>query len=111
LKILAKLIFECLRFIFRSKQDIALENLALRQQLAVQQRSIKRPKIKNSDRIFWIWMARFWNNWRSSLIVVSRETWLYWPVGWSVKGNLSERVFLFETFIVLSPKNSDLFDR
>jgi hypothetical protein len=30
----------------------------------------------------------------------------YWLVGWSVKGNLSERVFLFETFIVLSPKNS-----
>jgi len=54
LKILAKLIFEFLRLIFRSKQDIVLENLALRQQLAVQQRSIKRPKIKNTDRIFWV---------------------------------------------------------
>jgi len=32
LKIFAKLIFEFLRLIFRSKQDIVLENLALRQQ-------------------------------------------------------------------------------
>ncbi len=47
LKTFAKLIFEFLRLIFRSKQDIVLENLALRQQLIVQQRSIKRPKIKN----------------------------------------------------------------
>jgi len=37
LRILAKLVFEFLRLIFRSKQDIVLENLALRQQLAVQQ--------------------------------------------------------------------------
>jgi len=36
LKILARLIFEFLRLIFRSKQDIVLENLALRQQLAIQ---------------------------------------------------------------------------
>jgi len=62
LRILAKLVFEFLRLIFRSKQDIVLENLALRQQLAVQQRSIKRPKIKNTDRIFWVWLSRIWND-------------------------------------------------
>jgi len=56
LKILAKLIFEFLRLIFRSKQDIVLENLAFRQQLAVQQHSIKRPKIKNTYCIFWGWL-------------------------------------------------------
>ena len=70
MKILARLIFEFLRLIFRSKQDIVLENLALRQQLAVQQRSIKRPKIKNTDRIFWVWLSRIWSDWRSSLIIV-----------------------------------------
>jgi len=52
LKILARLIHELLRLIFSSTHDIVLEDLALRQQLAVEQRSIKRPKIKNSDRIF-----------------------------------------------------------
>jgi hypothetical protein len=70
LKILARLIFEFLRLIFRSKEGIVLENLALRQRLAVQQRSINRPKIKNTDRIFWVWLSRIWSDWRTSLIIV-----------------------------------------
>ena len=82
MKILAELVFEFLRLIFRSKHDIVLENLALRQQLAVQQRSIKRPKIKNSDRISWIWLSRFWNHWRSSLIIAKPPT----VIGWHKKG-------------------------
>jgi len=82
LKILVKLIFEFLRAIFRSKQDIVLENLALRQQLAVQQRSIIRPKIKNTDRIFWVWLLRIWNDWRTSLIIVTPRT----VIGWHKKG-------------------------
>ena len=82
MKFLAKLIFEFLRLIFKSKHDIVLENLALRQQLIVQKRSIKRAKIKNCDRIFWIWMSRFWNDWRSSLIVVKPPT----VIGWHKKG-------------------------
>ena len=82
MKILAKFIFEFLRLIFRSKQGIVLENLALRQQLAVQQRSIKRPKIKNTDRIFWVWLSRIWNDWRSSLIIVKPPT----VIGWHKKG-------------------------
>lgn len=82
MRILAKLVFEFLRLIFRSKQDIVLENLALRQQLAVQQRSIKRPKIKNTDRIFWVWLSRIWDDWRSSLIIVKPPT----VIGWHKKG-------------------------
>ena len=52
MKILARLVFECLRFMHQSKHDIVLENLALRQQLAVQQRGIRRSKIKDGDLIF-----------------------------------------------------------
>ena len=78
MKSLAMIIFECLKLIFRSKHDIVLENLALRHQLTVQQRSMKRPKIKNRDRIFWIWLSRFWNNWRASLIVVKPPTVIAW---------------------------------
>ena len=66
---------------FRGKHNIILENLALRQQLAVQQRSIKRPKIKNTDRIFWVWLSRIWNDWRSSLIIVKPPT----VIGWHKK--------------------------
>ena len=82
MKILAKFIFEFLRLIFRSKQGIVLENLALRQQLAVQQRIIKRPTIKNTDRIFWVWLSRIWNDWSSSLIIVKPTT----VIGWHKKG-------------------------
>ena len=78
MKSLAMIIFECLKLIFRSKHDIGLENLALRHQLTVQQCSMKRPKIKNRDRIFWIWLSRFWNNWRASLIVVKPPTVIAW---------------------------------
>ena len=82
MKVLTTLILECLKLLFRSKHDIALENLALRQQLVVQHRSINRPKIKNSDRIFWIWLSRFWDNWRSSLIIVKPPT----VIGWHKRG-------------------------
>ena len=62
LKTLTAFIVGCLKLIFRTKHDIVLESLALRHQLAVQQRSIKRPKIKNTDLIFWVWLSRIWDS-------------------------------------------------
>jgi hypothetical protein len=59
-----------------------LENLALRQQLTIQQRSIKRPKLNNTDRLYWVWLSKVWNNWKSALFVVKPET----VVGWHKKG-------------------------
>ena len=44
MKILTRLIFDFLRLIFESKHDIVLENLALRQQLVVQQREAKKAE-------------------------------------------------------------------
>ena len=38
----------------KNKRELALENLALRQQLAVYKRSAKRPKLTNADRAFWM---------------------------------------------------------
>ncbi len=67
--------------LFKNRQELILENLALRQQLGVQQRSIKRPRIKNTDRIFWVWLSRIWNNWKSSLIIVKPPT----VIGWHKK--------------------------
>jgi hypothetical protein len=51
--------------------------------LAVQQRSIKRPKIKNTDRIFWVWLSRIWHDWRFFLIIVKPPT----VIGWHKKGS------------------------
>ena len=32
----------------------------------------------NRDRLFWIWLSRFWDNWRASLIVVKPPTIIGW---------------------------------
>ena len=39
---------------FRGRRDLALENMALRQQLAVLQRNTKRPRFTDGDRLFWV---------------------------------------------------------
>ena len=64
--------------LLQSRAALAAENLALRQQLAVLQRSVKRPRFHRRDRIFWVWLSRLWHGWRSSLIVVQPETVLRW---------------------------------
>ena len=58
--------------------DLALENLALRQQLAILIRSKKRPQIRTKDRLFWIMLHRFWSNCQEPLIVVKPETVIRW---------------------------------
>jgi putative transposase len=58
--------------------DLALENLALRQQLAILKRPKKRPQIRTKDRLFWIMLCRFWSNWQEPLIVVKPETVIRW---------------------------------
>jgi hypothetical protein len=39
-------------------RQLALENLALHQQLAVYKRTVTRPKLRTTDRLFWVWLAR-----------------------------------------------------
>jgi hypothetical protein len=43
--------------------NLAAENLALRQQLAVMKRANKRPKIRMTDRLFWVLFAVVPKNW------------------------------------------------
>jgi hypothetical protein len=45
---------------FRSDESLRLENIALRHQLFVYQRTIKRPKLCSSDRLFWAGLSRLW---------------------------------------------------
>ena len=60
------------------KKNLLLENLALRQQLAIMKQKAKRPKIRIRDRIFWVFLSRFWKDWKSVLIVVKPETVIRW---------------------------------
>src|SRR5713226_6541853 len=63
---------------FRSRATLHLENLALRHQLGVLRRSVKRPKLTSADRLLWAWLYRVWNDWRSSLVIVKPETVIAW---------------------------------
>ncbi len=67
-----------LRLLLQSRAALAAENLALRQQVAILQRSVKRPRLHRRDRIFWVWLSCLWRGWRSSLLVVRPETVIRW---------------------------------
>ena len=67
-----------LRAMLLGSATIALENLALRHQLGVPQRSVRRPRLARRDWILWVWLYRLWTGWRSSLISVRPATVLAW---------------------------------
>ena len=62
----------------KSRAALQAENLALRHQLCVLQRSVKRPKVKPADRILWTLLARTWTGWRDTLIFVKPDTVIRW---------------------------------
>jgi putative transposase len=65
-------------FLCGGHRQLALENLALRQQLAVYKRTMPRPNLSGTDRLFWVWLARVWAGWRQPLLIVTPETVLRW---------------------------------
>jgi putative transposase len=67
-----------LRAVFFGSAAIALENVALRHQLLVLQRSVGRPRLARWDRVFWVWLSRVWASWRSNLVIVQPATVLAW---------------------------------
>ena len=67
-----------LRVLLGSRAGLAAENLALRQQLMVLQRSVRRPRPRRRDRIFWVWLSQLWADWRSCLLIVKPETVVRW---------------------------------
>jgi hypothetical protein len=58
--------------------QLALENLALRQQLDVYKRTMARPLLRRTDRLFWVVLARVWTGWRRPLVIVTPNTVLRW---------------------------------
>jgi hypothetical protein len=63
---------------FRSRSDLALEILALRQQVAVLKRKQPRPKLNSFDRLFWTTLRHWWSRWRDVLVIVKPETVVCW---------------------------------
>jgi putative transposase len=67
-----------LRLLLLPRGQLVLENLALRQQLAVLRRSVPRPRLRPWDRVFWAWLSHCWAGWKGALVIVTPAT----VVGW-----------------------------
>jgi hypothetical protein len=64
--------------LLRVRRSLLLENLALRQQLAVLKRQHPKPRVGLLDKLFWVAVRRVWSGWKQSLIVVTPETVVRW---------------------------------
>jgi hypothetical protein len=67
--------------IVRSRMALQVEVLALRHQLAVYQRTGRRPRLGPADRILWAWLSRAWSGWRDVLVLVQPGTVIAWHHG------------------------------
>src|SRR6516164_1444254 len=63
---------------FRTRAALQMEVFALRHQLNVLRRSVKRPKLTAADRFLWARLSRYWTGWRSALVIVKPETVIDW---------------------------------
>jgi len=63
---------------FRSRRDLLLENLALRQQLGIFKQKLPQPRFAATDKLFWVMLSRLWAGWRRALILVQPETVVRW---------------------------------
>jgi putative transposase len=77
--ILLTILLGTLSSMFRSRAMLELENLALRHQVGMLQRSArKRPRLTPADCLLWVGLSRLWRDWRSALAIVKPETVVDW---------------------------------
>ena len=67
--------------LLRARRSLLLENLALRQQLAVLKRRHPRTRLDLLDKLVWVAVRRFWSGWQQSVIAVTPETVVRWHRG------------------------------
>ena len=72
------LLFCTILRLFRTRRNLLLENLVLRQQLATLKRRRPRPRLGILDKLFWVLARRFWSRWKEALVVVTPETVVRW---------------------------------
>jgi transposase InsO family protein len=76
--VLIRAVYCVLRLLLLPRSQLVLENLALRQQLAVLSRRRRRPPLRRRDRLFWVFLPWLYCNWRSALILVQPDTVVRW---------------------------------
>ena len=60
------------------RADLVIENLALRQQLAVLAHTGRRGRVTGANRLFWVTLRRLWTRWSDVLVFVKPETVIQW---------------------------------
>jgi len=75
---LLRLLFAVATQSFHSRRDLLLENLALRQQLAVLKGRRPLVRLTVADKWFWVMLRRLWPGWRQALMLVRPETVVRW---------------------------------
>lgn len=71
-------LFRLIRQLGSGHEAVVLENLALRQQLAIYKRMKKLPRLARRDRWSWVVLAQVWKGWRRTLVVVHPDTVVRW---------------------------------
>jgi putative transposase len=64
--------------ILRSREDLILENLALRQQLLVLHSKRPRRRLATAHKLFWIALRRIWSGWKKPLVLITPRTVVAW---------------------------------
>src|SRR5260370_32762455 len=72
------LLFGVILRLFRTHRSLLLENLILRQQLAVLKRKHPKPRFDLFDKFFWAAARRFWPSWKEALFLLMPETITRW---------------------------------
>ena len=67
---------------FRSRGELILENLALRQQLLALHVKRPRRRLTTLHKLFWVVLRRLWSEWERPLVLVTPRT----VVGWHRAG-------------------------
>ena len=83
-----------LRSAFCARSNLVIENLALRQQVALLKKENPRPRLSLWDRLFWVCLRRVWGTWSQGRVIVRPETVIPWGQKTPGAGSASNPQFL-----------------
>lgn len=90
-----------------AKRKLILLVTVQHQQLAVYKRTVKRPKIKERDRIFWVLLSKIWAEWKDNLIIVKPDTVIRWQRRRQGKDHCSSQSHATGTCMILEVETKE----
>jgi len=75
---LLRILVMVVKAVLTTRADLVIENLALRQQVAVLKEKRPKPSLTAADRLLWVALKQSWPRWADALIIVKPETVVAW---------------------------------